>query len=304
LTDSPDLGPVPKRVIVETAQVRTLIADQFPEWAHLPVAPVEHGGWDNRTFHLGDELVVRMPSAAEYAEAVAKEQQWLPVLATQLPLPIPVPVATGAPGHGYPHPWSVYEWIDGQGASAERIADPRAFATDLSGFLSALQTVDPTGGPSPGIHNWYRGGHLRTFDANTCRALEDLAHHVDVDSVRRVWSEALSAPWDGVPRWFHGDVAEGNLLLNDAGHLVAVIDFGTCGVGDPACDLAVAWTLMTTEGRVAFRDRLQVPDSDWVRGRGWALWKTVDTCWHTFDDEDWPEFERAERTLNTILRDE
>ena len=67
-----------------------------------------------------------------------------------------------------------------------------------------------------------------------------------MSSVRRRtgWSSssARSAPWDGVDRWFHGDIAEGNLLLDDAGRLCAVIDFGTCGVGDPSCDLAVVWT--------------------------------------------------------------
>lgn len=304
MNDTPDLGPVPKRMIVETAQVRTLIRDQFPHWADLPLEPVINGGWDNHTFRLGAEMVVRLPSAAEYAEAVGKEQQWLPVLAPQVPLPIPVPLAQGAAGPDYPHPWSVYEWIDGHAAAAERIADPRTFATDLGGFLAALRSVDPTGGPSPGIHNWFRGGTLRTYDANTCRALADLVGHVDVDLVRRVWTEALRAPWDGVDRWFHGDVAEGNLLLDDAGHLAAVIDFGTCGVGDPACDLAVAWTLMTTEGRAAFRDGLRVQDADWARGRGWALWKTVATCWHTFEDpDDRDEFERARRTLDTILRE-
>ena len=304
MNDTPELGPVPERVSVEPAQVNALIADQFPAWADLPVEAVENGGWDNRTFHLGDEMVVRMPSASAYAEAVEKEHQWLPVLAPQLPLPIPVPLAKGAPGRNYPHPWSVYGWIDGHPASAERIADPLAFATDLAGFLSALQAVDPIGGPPPGMHNWFRGGPLRTYDASTGRALEDLVHHIDVDSVRRVWAEALRAPWDGVDRWFHGDVAEGNLLLDDAGQLAAVIDFGTCGVGDPACDLAVAWTVMTAEGRDAFRDRLQVQDADWARGRGWALWKTVATCAHALEGPDGrDEFERAKRTLDTILQD-
>jgi aminoglycoside phosphotransferase (APT) family kinase protein len=107
-----------------------------------------------------------------------------------------------------------------------------------------------------------------------------------------------------VDRWFHGDVAEGNLLLDDAGRLSAVIDFGTCGVGDPACDLAVAWTLLSADGRQAFRDRLSVDDQTWQRGRGWALWKAVATCWHTFtleDPEDAREFEEASRTLHTIL---
>jgi aminoglycoside phosphotransferase (APT) family kinase protein len=65
---------------------------------------------------------------------------------------------------------------------------------------------------------------------------------------REIWKTALDARWDGVESWFHGDVAEGNLLLND-GQLAAVIDFGTCGVGDPAGDLAIAWTLLTADGR-------------------------------------------------------
>ena len=139
---------------------------------------------------------------------------------------------------------------------------------------------------------------------DTRRALEDLEGHIDVNSVRRVWVEALNAAWDGVDRWFHGDVAEGNLLLSTAGPLVAVIDFGTCGVGDPACDLAVAWTLLTTDGRQAFRDRLAVDDPTWARGRGWALWKTVATCWYTFEDSDDEEaFAQAKRILDTILRE-
>lgn len=302
MSDPPDLGPVPERMNVETAQVRRLIRSQFPQWADLPIKPVSKGGWDNWTFHLGGDMVVRLPSAAEYAPAVEKEQQWLPALAHSLPLPIPTPIAKGAPSLDYPHPWSIYEWLDGQTARAELITNPVTFASDLGAFLSALQAVDPTDGPQPGIHNWFRGGTLRTYDANTRRALHDLDNHIDVDRTLRVWANALSAPRDGVDRWFHGDVAEGNLLLDDAGQLAAVIEFGTCGVGDPACDLAVAWTLMTVDGRQAFRDRLAVDASTWARGRGWALWKTVATCRNTLEEsEDLDEFERAKRVLGAIL---
>jgi aminoglycoside phosphotransferase (APT) family kinase protein len=304
MSDTPDLGPVPERISVETAQVRQLIKDQLPQWADLTIEPVADGGWDNWTFHLGDEMVVRLPSATEYAKAVEKEHKWLPVLAPQLPMPIPTPVAKGVPSPAYPHPWSVYRWIEGHPASAERIADHRAFGIDLAAFLSALQAIDPADGPQPGIHNWFRGGALHTYDSNTRRALEDLEGHIDVDAVQEVWTESLGTSWDGVDRWFHGDVAQGNLLLNDAGQLVAVIDFGTCGVGDSACDLAVAWTLLSAEGRYAFREHLAVDDSAWARGRGWALWKTVATCWYTFEDpEDQDEFAQAKRTLDTILRE-
>jgi aminoglycoside phosphotransferase (APT) family kinase protein len=103
-----------------------------------------------------------------------------------------------------------------------------------------------------------------------------------------------------VDGWFHGDIAAGNLLLND-GRLTAVIDFGTCGVGDPACDLAIAWTLLTAESRRAFRDRLSVDASTWARGRGWALWKTLATCSSTYQDPGGAEeFARATRVLDEI----
>ncbi|AGZ42957.1 aminoglycoside phosphotransferase family protein [Actinoplanes friuliensis] len=258
-------------------QVRRLVAGQFPQWAGLAVRPVDNGGWDNFTFHLGSDMSVRLPSASEYALAVDKEHRWLPELAPQLPLPVPVPLAKGEPGEGYPFSWSVYPWLDGEPATFERVLDPGGFALELADFLVALQRVDPAGGPRPGLHNWFRGGTLRTYEGLAEQALAALGGRVDTELARQVWKAALDARWDGVERWFHGDIAPGNLLLAD-GALTAVIDFGTCGVGDPACDLAIAWTLLTRDGREAFRERLSVDDATWARGRGWALWKTLTIC--------------------------
>jgi aminoglycoside phosphotransferase (APT) family kinase protein len=42
-------------------------------------------------------------------------------------------------------------------------------------------------------------------------------------------------------------------------------------VTDPACDLIIAWDLLSTEGRDVFRAALSVDDASWARGRGWAL---------------------------------
>jgi aminoglycoside phosphotransferase (APT) family kinase protein len=296
VSDTPQLGPAPQRLTVPIEQVRQLVAEQFPRWADLPVRPVADGGWDNYTFHLGSRMSVRLPSAAEYALAVDKEHRWLPVLARQLPLPVPVPLAQGEPGAGYPFAWSVCPWLDGEPARVERIADPVRFAVELAGFLAALQRVDVSDGPRPGKHNWFRGGTLRTFDGLAQRALAVLDGQVDVGLARKVWQNALDARWDGVERWLHGDVARGNLLLRD-GQLAAVIDFGTCGVGDPACDLAVAWTLLSADGRAAFRDRLSVDEATWARGRGWALWKMLATCSYDQADAD------ARRALGEIFSD-
>jgi aminoglycoside phosphotransferase (APT) family kinase protein len=91
-----------------------------------------------------------------------------------------------------------------------------------------------------------------------------------------VWQAALAAPRNGRPVWVHGDVSSGNVLAS-AGRLSAVIDFGCMGVGDPACDVTIAWTFFSGPGRQAFRDRLPVDAATWARGRGWAVWKALTT---------------------------
>src|ERR687894_359133 len=264
------------KVDINVSLVRRLLATQFPQWADLPINPVEVGGWDNRTFQLGAQMTVRLPSAAPYALQVEKEHRWLPKLAPHLPLPIPVPLAKGAPTDDYPWRWSIYRWLEGETASVERIADLRQFATELARFLTVLQRIDAAGGPPPGRHNFFRGGPLTVYDAETRQALAALEGKIDTDAASAVWEAALTASWHGSPVWLHGDVAAGNLLVK-GGRLSAVIDFGTSGVGDPSCDLAIAWTLFGGESRAAFRAALRLDEATWARGRGWTLWKGLIT---------------------------
>jgi len=250
--------------------VRRLVASQFPQWADLPVWPVPTSGWDNQTFRLGQRLSVRLPTAREYALAVDKEHRWLPILAPRVPLPIPVPMARGVPADGYGFHWSVYEWIDGEPARIDGIGDLTRFADGLASFLVALQRVDPTGGPQPDLHNWFRGGPLQIYDPQIRRAIAVLDRRIPRDIVTEIWRSALTAAWDGRSVWFHGDVAPGNLLVRD-GVLAAVIDFGTCGVGDPACDLMPAWNLFSASARETFREAAVADDATWARARGWAM---------------------------------
>jgi aminoglycoside phosphotransferase (APT) family kinase protein len=264
------------RPSIDASLVSRLVAAQFPQWADLAVTPVEFSGWDNRTFRLGEDMTVRLPSDEGYTRQVDKEHRWLPILAPQLPLPIPVPLAKGVPAEGYPFDWSVYRWLDGENASIERIDDLSQFATTLADFLTALQRIDPTGGPPPGQHSFFRGGPLETYDADTRRAIDALNGQIASDTATAVWETAIAAPWHGAPVWFHGDVSIGNLLVRD-GCLAAVIDFGCSGVGDPACDVTIAWTLLSGESREAFRTALSVDSATWARGRGWALWKALIT---------------------------
>jgi aminoglycoside phosphotransferase (APT) family kinase protein len=262
--------------VIDEHLARRLVDAQFPRWADLPIGTVDLNGHDNRTFRLGRELTVRLPSGKSYALQVEKEQRWLPLLAPRLPLPIPEPVAKGTPGGGYPYAWSVYRWLDGEPAREQTIGDLTEFATALAAFLVALQRIDTTEGPPPGQHNFYRGGPLVTYANEVDCAVDALATEIPRDAVLRVWDAALSTTWERDPVWLHGDVAIGNLLLRD-GRLAAVIDFGCSGVGDPACDMVIAWTLLHGPSRDAFRTTLGVDPGTWSRGRGWALWKALIT---------------------------
>lgn len=261
-------------VKIDEDLVRRLIAAQFPQWAHLPVSRVANGGWDNRTFHLGPEMTVRLPSWEAYVAQVEKEHAWLPHLALGLPLPIPAPLAKGAPGEGYPWAWSIYRWIEGDTAAQGPITDLCEFALAVAGFLRALQAIDASQGPAAGVHNFHRGGALRTYDAETWAAIEALGHSIDRGVAAAIWEEALASRWEQAPVWVHGDIAASNLLVRD-GRLSAVIDFGVMGVGDPACDLAIAWTLLDADSRRVFREALGVDAATWARGRGWVLWKAL-----------------------------
>ncbi|MDQ2589269.1 aminoglycoside phosphotransferase family protein [Saccharothrix yanglingensis] len=261
-------------VEIDARLARRLVDSQFPRWAGLPVRPVDLDGWDNRTFRLGDGLTVRLPSGDWYALQVDKEQRWLPVLAPELPLPVPTPVARGVPEHGYPYPWSVHRWLDGRPALVAGMGDATTFATDLARFLVALRRVDATGGPAPGEHNFHRGAPVTAYGDELFAAVEALGAEVPRDEVLTTWDEATATAWRDRPVWFHGDVALGNLLVSD-GRLSAVIDFGTSGVGDPACDVVIAWTALSGDARDAFRRTLDLDAATWARGRGWALWKAL-----------------------------
>lgn len=266
--------PPDGRAGIDAELVRRLIAAQFPRWEGLAVAPVAVDGWDNRTYRLGEDMTVRLPTAAGYVPAVDKENEWLPRLAPRLPVPVPPVLAKGRPGEGYPYPWSVRGWLAGEDAARAPIPDLGAFARDVGGFLRALWACDPAGGPLAGEHSWYRGASPAYYDEETRGCLADLDGEVDTARAAAVWDAALAATWKGEPQWFHGDISPGNLLVRE-GRLSAVIDFGTSGVGDPACDLVIAWGEFSGASRAAFRAAVDQDAGTWARARGWALWKAL-----------------------------
>lgn len=266
-------------LVIDAALAQRLIATQFPQWAHLPVKPVDVGGWDNRTFHLGDTMSIRLPSAQCYADKVEKEQTWLPRLSPYLSIAIPQPIALGKPSAEYPWHWSIYRWIEG--ASANLLSDNDLnlplIAKDLAQFLHELHAIDATGVPLVGgPHNFYRGDSTKVYDAQTREALAQLEGIIDTRAATDLWDKAISSEWHKKSVWIHGDLSAGNILIKD-GRLAAVIDFGGMGIGDPACDLVIAWTFFHGESREVFKSLVPLDPDTWTRARGWALWKALIT---------------------------
>ena len=257
----------PTEAELDDALVRQLLQSQFPAWAALELTRVD-GGWNNEMYRLGRDLAVRIPRRLMGAQRVERQHQWLSLLAPRLPLPVPVPVGKGEPGFGYPWCWSVVPWFDGRPAWISSPRDPAVATCLLTTFLRALWECDASDSPVDDL----RGTPLRLRDEHL-RTTVELLRPV-LDSTRQllgVWDDALRQPeWNGLPKWLHGDLHPGNVLVRQ-GALVAVIDFEHMGVGDPACDLIVAWTLLAPPQRQLLRDELEVDDATWLRGRAWAV---------------------------------
>jgi aminoglycoside phosphotransferase (APT) family kinase protein len=262
----------PDEVETDVALVRRLLAGQFPQWADLSIDPVESYGTDHAIYRLGDHLGARLPRIGWATSQAAKEAEWLPRLAPQLPLALPVQVAMGHPAEGYPFDWSIYEWLPGDNANGT-IDDLDQAAVDLAAFIKALQRIDTSGAQPrpPGA----RGAPLGELDESVRRAIVQSSDRIDGTAALRSWEESLDAPaWDRQEVWVHGDLLPGNLLVV-AGRLSAVIDWGGLNLGDPACDLQPAWNMFDGENRRRFRAELEVDDASWLRGRGWALAQAV-----------------------------
>ena len=263
-------------VQIDTSLVRRLLEEQFPHWSELALEAVVPQGWDNRTYRLGTDLLVRLPSAESYAAQVAKEQKWLPLLEPRLGVSIPSPVAMGRPGADYPWHWSIYRWLPGDVLGRSSLEYSVSVARSVADFLRDLQSVPTNDAPCAGQHNFWRGGPLSTYDAQTRSALDKLEGQIDIQSSEGVWEAALNATYDGPPCWVHGDMNANNLLVQGE-CLSGVIDFGCSAVGDPACDLVIAWTYFKGAARTEFKSRAPGDDAMWARARGWAIWKALIT---------------------------
>lgn len=298
-----------QRLAVDLPMVSGLVGEQFPELSKLPISPLSSTGTENAVFRLGKDALIRLPTTPGAAEQVDKEQRWLPEFAkVDLPLAIPKLLEAGVPNQEYPYNWSIYNWLKGKPATTERITDIDHAAELLGQFVATFQTIDTEGAPAPGTHNFHRGVPLAERDDMMQDALRRLhADGFDTRAVSREWDEAVATPaWEGAPVWLHGDLADSNMLAKrrrkkgDKRELNAVIDFGGAAVGDPACDIFIAWDVVDGARDIFFAEAQ--PDQNTInRGRGWAV-STAAISLVRFPDQ--PAIKNcALRKINEVIAD-
>lgn len=263
---------------VDDGVVRDLLRRDFPQHSSAPLTRVDRSGSSNALFRLGSDLLVRLPRQPGGGSGIEKEVRWLPYVAPRVSVSVPEVLGVGQPGFGYPERWSVTTWLDGDRATPPSpAAGTRTLALDLARFVAELRAMEPPARRDDHAQlRWYRGLPLTDLDedfrasVDECRALRvDL----DLDAALGVWHDAVGAAGSSSTSasWYHGDLLTENLLVDDRGGLLAVLDFGGLGWGNPTVDLVVAWEALDSVGREAFRRELEVDDATWAQARGWAL---------------------------------
>ncbi|MGG5258283.1 aminoglycoside phosphotransferase family protein [Phycicoccus avicenniae] len=262
---------------ITTQLVTRLVREQFPQWGDLAVEPVPRQGWDNRTFRLGDEMTVRLPSAPGYVPGVRREEASLALLDGRLPVRLPRVLARGEPSPAFDRPWSVRRWIPGTTLGDATVPDRIRVARRLGETLGAMHAAPTDGGPWAGAASFHRGCHPSAYADEVQEYLEEPGCPIDPGLGREIWHDAMTSAWTRPGVWVHGDLAPGNVLVDDEGDLTALIDLGQSGIGDPACDLVIAWTWCDADARRALPDAVGLDVATWRRARGWALWKALAT---------------------------
>jgi aminoglycoside phosphotransferase (APT) family kinase protein len=276
---------------IDEALVHRLLANQFPEWADLPLRRVVPSGTVNAIFRLGDELSLRLPRRKGPTKPGSREFDWLPKLAPLLTIEVPVPVVQGRPSDDYPWFWEIHRWVEGETVPVKEI-DAIQAACDLASLIGTMQEISPAAAPpGRGIPLAERDHEIRYWLAR---------FHRD-PRVTAEWERALAAPpWDGAPVWHHGDLDVRNWLIRD-GRISGVIDWGAMGVGDPACDVMVAWKLHSPAARDAFHEALPTDAATWERARGWVLSQAVAILAYYTPENNPVLFREAEFWLDLVL---
>lgn len=199
-------------------------------------------GWDNVAYLVDREWVYRFPRGEAQAAYLANECACIHEVAGRLPALVSVAEVVGQPNAEFPWPVARHRYVPGTTAERARLTDAerRALARPLGEFLRALHDLDV--------------GDLRDDwigRMDPAKRVEPARKRLDALAAKGVIPEP--GPWLPLlaplppsplpPTPLHGDFYCRQILVaEDRTSLAGVIDWGDMHLGDPACDLMVAFT--------------------------------------------------------------
>lgn len=266
----------PDQLSVDEELARSLLAQQFPAWSGYEIEELSSAATVNSIFRIGSGYVARFPLHSTKAEDLESEAESFIEFSQASPFPVPSPVAIGKPSDHYDSAWSIYEWLPGEVAKPEGLADASALARDIVTLITSLRAIDVKGRVFEGQG---RGGELAAHDSWVSECCVKSGHLIDSDRVWSLWERFRDLKRLSPDVMSHKDLTPFNLLIS-SNRLAGVLDCGNFGPADPALDLVVAWHLFETADREIIRRELEITDIEWRRGAAWALQQAIGLIWY------------------------
>lgn len=227
-------------------------------WNLFPDLRIDHitqlgEGWDSIALLVNDSMVFRIPKRPVTSRQMAKEIRALGAIRPYGSARIPhIEWVAEGDGHYFPITAVGYPKLSGtplfeipQGPTKERALHK------LGEFVRELHAV-PTSVLAKAEVPWFRwtGDSSLTRSDSWEAGLRGFTRRVQDDvvpllsrsighAVTEVISEFLSCPqhFQFGPTLIHGDLAPEHILVDSQTGGIGVIDFGDCGMGDPAYDV-------------------------------------------------------------------
>ncbi|MED1782042.1 phosphotransferase [Brevibacillus fortis] len=285
-----------------------LIFRQFPQLSSMPIKLIGCG-WDNVVFRVGDDYVFRFPRRNVAVELIKKEGVLLPMLAAFLTLPYPKPVFYGEPSNDYPFPFLGYTFVPGtfpKGLTDEQRASS---AVALATFLKRLHAF-------PSEHARENGGghdHRNLLDIAQRKEkmqtfLSTLAVHIsdeDRDAIANYLGQVLINRISPREVLLHGDLHVKNMLVDEAGQISGIIDWGDLNVGHPGADLNVVYSFLPPHARQSFFHAYgEVDEETKILARMMAVYIPMLLWMQAIDNHDEEMAEEARMTIRRALANE
>ncbi|MBT2760191.1 aminoglycoside phosphotransferase family protein [Paenibacillus sp. ISL-20] len=237
--------------------VRLLLNRQFPQLSTLKVQEIGNG-WDNTVYRVGDEYVFRFPRRDIAITLLNTEAKILPKLEHYITIPYAKPLFFGKESEDYPAPFLGYTYLPGKfpiGISDEArmqsaatlarfLKNLHAFPVEIAqqaGVLSDQRNLTDLAGRKDKMLNFLSRLTLYITQAELSE-IADYLQGIQLDRARH--QHVL----------IHGDLHFKNMLVDDAGKLSGIIDWGDINIGHPACDLSIVYSFLPPASREAFYD--------------------------------------------------